>query len=352
MRLLFVGSTGNQAGQTIFAWAIARRLKEKGLNVGFFKPFGTYSTQKDGIWTDHDAILFKEALGLSESLGQICPYLLSEGGSNKWVAHEITEEINLSLQVLSKGKDIVIVMGSKDIYFDDISRPVPDSSLISKLNADCLLIHRFQDSSTAIYSILSVFSLLRDRLKGIVLNRVPAERIIPLKKDLVPFFIQKGISHIAVLQDDPFLSSRRLEDIVRILNGEIIFGEEGLSNPVGGMTVGNTDLIGDLVLLRRVYNKIVLIEPAKKSPDPNLPRKVAGIILTGGKRPAHPVLDAVKKEGIPLVLVRHESISAIDRIERTSLQLSPRDEDKVKRFMELLDEDNTLEEMLKSLGLS
>jgi len=41
MSFLFIGSTGDRAGHTLIAWAIARRLAEKGMSVGFIKPFGT-----------------------------------------------------------------------------------------------------------------------------------------------------------------------------------------------------------------------------------------------------------------------------------------------------------------------
>jgi BioD-like phosphotransacetylase family protein len=324
----------------------------KGLKIGFFKPFGKYSLQVDGIWTDNDAILFKEALGLSESVGQICPYLISDSKFEKMIDEDIGEEIEESVRALSKGKDVVLIMGSKEIYFDDISRPLPDSALIAKLNADCILIHRYQETSTTIYSILSIFSLLREKLRCIILNQAPPEVISGLKKSLIPFLIQKGIPQVTVLQDDPLLRSRSLGDIIQTLEGELICGEEGIRNPVSGMTVGNTDLMGDLILLKRVYNKIVLLGPEPRSSDPNLPRNISGIILTGGKRPAHPVIEVLKKARIPLILVKMETFSALERMESSPSQLSARDDVKVCRFIELMDEEMAFDQLFKSLGLS
>jgi BioD-like phosphotransacetylase family protein len=64
MPFLFIGSTGDRAGHSLVAWAIGRRLLEKGMSVGFIKPFGTDPVHIHGQWTDQDAFLFKEALNL------------------------------------------------------------------------------------------------------------------------------------------------------------------------------------------------------------------------------------------------------------------------------------------------
>ena len=78
MSFLFTGTTGDHAGHSLITWAIARRLVEKGLSVGFMKPFGTHPVNMEGLWTDRDVFLFKEVLNLQEPFNRICPYLLSE----------------------------------------------------------------------------------------------------------------------------------------------------------------------------------------------------------------------------------------------------------------------------------
>jgi len=77
MSFLFIGSTGNHAGMSLLTWAIARRLVERGLNVGFMKPFGTQPVRIDGVWTDHDAFLLKEALNIPDDVRFIAATPLS-----------------------------------------------------------------------------------------------------------------------------------------------------------------------------------------------------------------------------------------------------------------------------------
>ncbi len=354
MAFLFIGATGDHAGHSIVIWAIARRLLETGLNVGFLKPFGTYPIRKEGVWTDRDALLLKEALNLQESFDRICPYPLSEGAWREQGTHEIIEGIKSVARELSTGKDIVIVMGSRHIFFDDASSGVSDIFLNTELKADFLLVDRYRKTSKSIYSILSVGSLLKGRIKGVIINRVPPEKLDEVKYQMIPSLIQKGIPITTALPEDPVLSLRSLREIREVLNGEILLGEEYLDQPVGGITVGSSDLKEELLLFKKVYNKLILLKPFSldaESKESASPRSIAGIILTGGRNPAPQVLQAAKNAMIPIILVKDDTFAAMERLEKSTPALSPRDEAKVRRFTEMMDRDDALDRLLQSIGL-
>ena len=119
MPFLFIGSTGDHAGQCLVAWAIARRLREKGVRMGFFKPFGTRPACINDLWVDPDAYLFKETFNLEEPLDLICPYILPEKNGNPDLPENILDEIRSLAMKLSAGKDLLIIIGSRHIFFDD-----------------------------------------------------------------------------------------------------------------------------------------------------------------------------------------------------------------------------------------
>jgi BioD-like phosphotransacetylase family protein len=62
MAFLFIGSTGNRAGQSLIARSIAMSLKERGVLVGFMKPVGTDPINLNGVWSDHDALRYQPIL--------------------------------------------------------------------------------------------------------------------------------------------------------------------------------------------------------------------------------------------------------------------------------------------------
>lgn len=345
MSYVFICSTGDHAGQSLIASALSLRLLEKGIRPGFFKPFGTGLVRINDLWTDPDAHLFKEILNIQEPLEMICPYLISDKTETRHGPIEILEKIKSLTQELSKGKDTVLIAGSKRIFFDDAPYSVPDISIISELNADLVLAHRYRQISTMLYSILSIHSLLKDRVKGVIINRVPADQINDIKGQVMPVLNQKGIFNISVLPEDPFLSLKSIEEIREMLGGKIICGDEYLGRPVGGMTVGTEGLNMELMLFKRVYNKIILLEPSTTS------RKIAGILLTGNREPPHQVLEAARRSKIPLMLVKEDSFVTQERLEGNVAAISPGDRKKILHFMNMMDGDDSLNRMIQSMGI-
>jgi BioD-like phosphotransacetylase family protein len=354
MPYLFVSSTGDHAGHSLVTWAIARRLQERGLSVGFLKPFGTYPVLVDEIWSDQDALLFKEVLHLQEPLERICPYLISEDTWGQVSTEKILRELKSLAKELSTTRDILLIMGSKHIFFDDTPWPIPDISLISELDAYSLIINRFRKTSRSTYSILSIRSLLKDRVRAIILNRVHPDSLQQIEDEMISPLSKKGVPITIAIPEDPFLSFRSLREIKEILDGELLWGEEKLDQPVGQLSVGSTALKGKLLIFKRVYNKIVLLQPL--SLDPAMEHvvahgSVAGILLTGGRSPAPQVIQAAKETDIPLMLVNEDTFGALGRLERITPQLSSQDEAKVRRFTELLESGGAFDRLLHSFGL-
>jgi BioD-like phosphotransacetylase family protein len=291
------------------------------------------------------------ALNLQDPLERICPYIISGDDWGKKDKEEIVEELKVLAQELSRKKDVLLIMGSQHIFFDEALCPVPDTSLINALQPDTILVNRYQQSSTSLYSILSVFSLLKERVKGVVLNRVPPDMFEDVTNQIIPSLSRNGIPIMTAIPEDPILSFRTLGDIKEALDGEVLCEEESLGKPIGGMTVSSADLEGELLIFRRVYNKIVLLEPSSLDTETETaPRAITGILLTGGRMPPPQVVKAGEKAHVTLILVEEDTFSAIERLEKHPPRLSPRDEIKIRYFTEFLDRDGALNALLQSLA--
>jgi BioD-like phosphotransacetylase family protein len=290
-------------------------------------------------------------LNLEEPLGRLCPYPFPEASWAQGRPEAVIGELKGVVQALSMGKDVLLIMGSEAVFFDG-AYGVPETSLVQALDADLILLNRYGEHASSLYSILSVCSLLRGRVKGIILNRVPPGRFESITGQLIPLLAEKGLPMIAVVPEDPMLLCWSLREVLEILGGEVLSGEESLENPVGGMTVGSVYLEGDLLLFKRVYNKIVLLEPSTPTEEPPTRLRVAGIILTGGRRPPVELLEAVKRAGVPLIVVRSDTFETRESLERNPPSTTQRDAAKVRRFTELMDRGGAFDKLLHSLGLS
>lgn len=342
MSIVYISSTGDHAGQSIVTWTIARRLQEKRFKPGFLKPFGTDQIKIDESWTDPDAYLFKKVLKIDEPLEMICPYAETEYAEKQENPKEILAKIKKSIELLRAEKDILLTLGSRHIFFDETLNTLPDISIMSEIDANLILVHRYQKLSTTLYSILSVHSLLREKIKWIIINRVPPDKIEEVKRQIIPSLKEKGVSNISFIPEDPVLTYRRVGEIISALSGKIIYGEAGLGNPVERMSVGAANLRGDLLIFKRAYNKIVLLGPSNEY-------GVAGLVITGNRDPGEQLLEAAKKANVPLIAIKDDSLDALERLEGSMPSLSPEDENKAVHFTGMMDQDGSLDRLVDSL---
>ena len=349
MPFLFVGSTGDNAGQSLFTWAISKKFKQKGLSLGFLKPFGSDPVKINGNWVDGDALLFKDFLNLNNPLNELCPYPFLEDDIKD--PEKILDNIDSVAHNLSINKDLILVMGCGRIFFDKSLHNVTDISIANRLKADFILLNRYHSLANSLYSILSICSML-EKINGILINRVPEQGMNEVKEKMLPLLTGKGLPVTAVISEQASLSLMSLEEIRNRLAGEILFGEELLERPVGGITVGSAELSGDLRIFKRVYNKVILLGPLDQTVSVKrgtVNRPVAGIVITGGIKPPQRIFDLAKEKTIPLILVKNDTFSALDLIEKSSSSLSAKDESKLNHFTELLDQTGTFERLLESL---
>ena len=352
MVFVYIGSTGDSAGHSIVTWALARRLTALGLRVGFMKSIGTPRAYSGDTWADPDARLFKEVLDLREPLEHLCPFMSSEDAVRLRDREELLEDLMSRARLLARDKDVLLIMGCKDIFLDETAHPVPDITLAGRLDASFLLIHRYRKRSTSVYSTLSVSSLLGDTLKGIVVNRVTADRWEEVHGGFIPDLAARGIPVVAALPEDPVLSFKSVRQIAEALDGRVLCGEGFLDQPVGAMTVGSSDLEKELLIFRRVYNKIVLLSPPSgdegRMPEP-IRRHVAAVVLTGGRHPAPRVLQAAQEARIALVEAPLDTFAALDRVERYSCVLCPSDAVKAGYLEDILSREGALDRLLHTL---
>jgi BioD-like phosphotransacetylase family protein len=343
MSHIYISSTGNHAGLTLVIWAIARRLMEKKYHPGFFKPFGTGTIKDDDTGIDNDVFLFKEILHLKEPMELINPCPDSEVYKKSYNQSLSLDKIKNTLSTILNERDILLIAGSGGIFSDSKSNVISDISLIEELETDLVLVNRFQKVSTSIYSILSVHSLLKDRLKGVVINRIPAVQLEEIREKIIPVLKQKEISNIALLAEDPYISMRSIKEIAEILGGTIICGNENLDRPVNTLTVGSSCLPGGLKVFKRVYNKIILLGPSDEHPE------IAGMLLTANRDIPESVIEIAREFNIPLILVEKDLFFNWELLQNYMSRFSTRDENKVTHFMEMMDHDGFLDRLIESI---
>ncbi len=340
MRSIFVGSTGGAAGQTLAVWALAVSLMERGLHVGFFKPYGLLpdlGPSPEAGLCDPDVFLLKDALHLTEPDEYLCPVMLTENlvpeisGAPQ---EEMIARIRAGFEKVSAGKDVVIIMGAKEIFFDGGMSGIADSFLVKLFDSSVLLVDRYQRDNMTFYSLLSLNSFLDGRVKSAIVNHVPADKWEHVRGKVVPFLKEKGLKSVVPVPQNSTLGAFQVSTIAEFIDGQVLCCPEKTENLIESFTIGAKSLEGALALFKQVYNKIVLVglAPSEKS------AAVGGMILTGGKAPSELVLRVARENSIPLILTRRDTFQTMERLEQARPLLSRKDEFKVRKFLELVAE--------------
>ena len=352
MRSIFIGSTGGEPGQTLATWALAIKLKAKGARVGFFKPYGLLpdvGTSADGVFCDSDVTLLKGILGLAETAEILCPVVLSENLiAEVSASHEerLIAKIEQAFGEISRGKDIVLVMGAKEIFLGGGLSKLSDSLLVKLFDASVLLVDRYQRDNLTLYSLLSLNSFLDGRVKTAILNHVSPEKMDHLQTKVIPFLQTKGLKSVVAVPESPILAALTVFAITDLIEGQILCCSELGGNLIKTFTIGSKYLEGPLAIFKQVYNKVILTGLSQMGEEE---RAVGGIILTGGKTPGELVLRVAKERSIPIILTRADTFQTMERLEKAKPSLSMQDEFKVRRFLTLMEQAAGKDEWVEAL---
>lgn len=350
MTPIFLGRTGADSGHTLLAWVLGQALRERGVKLGIFQPYGILKSQGSGELRDRDLLLLSEQLQLEDTLDRICPIVFPAGSPPLFSRRDsqlFEKKVLRSFDLLSKNKDVVLILGSQGIFFDSSLPGFPDSKFIKLFRSKILLIDSYREDHTSTYSILSVSSLLPDFLEAVIINRIPPGRISQVRGKLVPFLKAKGAHVSAAVPEDPVLASFTVERIARHLNAGILCGEESLMNLVERGSLDSSYLDESLGLLRKMRTKILLL--GRKAAEAQLqenPLQVAGIVITSGRVPGDAVTGALQKRKIPLLQVKEDTFTVLEKIESAPRHLSPQEAFKVERFRSHLEREEGMGALL------
>ncbi|MBP1714684.1 MAG: hypothetical protein H6Q42_2887, partial [Deltaproteobacteria bacterium] len=277
------------------------------------------------------------------------PVMVTEnalGETSGNTGEDLLKRIDAAFQEVSRGKDVVLILGAKEIFFGGELSPLADSVLVKRLDATVLLADRYQRDNLTFYSILSLNSFLEGRVKAAILNHVPPEKMDHVKSRVIPFLREKGLKFAGAVPEDPLLSAFTVADLTEWVGGEILCGAEGANQLIVSFTIGSKILEGPLSLFKQVYNKIVLVRLGGEDAEKN---SVGGILLTGGKAPSEIILRKASEQSIPLILVPTDTFQTMERLEKARPALGVRDDYKVRRLLSLIDQDPDAGNWVESL---
>lgn len=355
MKSLFIGSVSAYAGKNLTCIGIAKKYQKQGKKVGYIKPIGIYPAMAEGVLTDEDAIFYKKILSLSEPLYLLSPVVLTseiidrafEGKRNK-----LEQKITDSFNKIAKNKDLVLINGMGNLYSGSFIG-VPELKIIQKLKTKVLLVDSLSlDEHESCDAFLNARSLLRDKLIGVILNRVPAARKDYVASKVVPFLRKNKIDTLGIITEDPILKSVTIRELLQALEGKVLCCHDKLDELVEHFMIGAMSVESALRYFRRVPNKAVITGGDRSDIQlAALETSTKCLILTGDLYPNQMIVSKSEELGVPIVLVSTDTLTAVDRFESLMGHMSLRSESKIARAQEVFEKNVNFGLLSKKLGL-
>jgi BioD-like phosphotransacetylase family protein len=353
MRTLFIGSTVGNSGKTMITIGLAPALQESGYKVGFFKPLGKQPTMVGGKVVDADAQFLKETLHLAEPLEQICPVVVTQDLLFRALHGDLSDvrsRIQKAFDAVSAGKD-VLLMGGAGTLADGGFLGVPTLSLIKDYKAPVLLVDPYHNE-VCIDCILMAREMLGDALMGVVLNRVTPQGLPEVEQIVVPYLASKGIEVMGVIPLDRLLDAVTVRQLVEILQGKVVCGEGALDEFVERFSVGAMDTGAALGYFQRLPNKAVITGGNRADIQlAALETSTRCLVLTGDQMPNQIIIARAREAGVPIVVVSHDTLTTVEKLESVLGRIRIREAPKVRRAQEVLRERLNHRRIIQKLDL-
>jgi len=335
---LYVASTSGNSGKTLVSLGLAKIWAGRGVSVGYVKPLGKIPVVDDGTVADEDAAFLAKELGLAGPPEAACPVVITQDllmsayrgdltGLRERVAHAVTD---------AAARCDVLLLGGAANLRDGIFLGLSPLDIVADHDCKVILVDRFR-GEMSMDQVLWAARMLGDRLLGVILNRVDAARETFVRDMVRPFFEARGIRTYGAVPVDPLLDSVSVGALAAALPATVEWGEDRLDTMIERFCVGAMDVESALRVFRRIPRKAVVTGGSRADIQlAALETDTRCLVLTGGISPSDLILHKAEEKGVPVLVCRHETMLAVERLEKLVGRRRIREREKIERGVGLV----------------
>ena len=336
---LYIASTSGYSGKTLLALALSRIWSASGVSVGYVKPLGKIPVMEGKNLVDGDALFLARELGLSGSLEDICPVVITQDllmGAYRRERLRLRERVGRAVANAASAVEILLLGGAANLR-DGFFLGLSPLDMISSLDCRVLLVDRFEGEKS-MDQVLWAAGILGERLLGVVLNRVAPSKETFARDVVRPYFESGKIRVFGVIPVDPLMDSISVAVLAEGLSAVVASGEDRMDTMVERFCVGAMDVEGALRVFRSIPRKAVVTGGMRADiQHAALETDTKCLILTGGVTPGERVRHRARMMGVPVLVVKTDTMATVERFEQLLGRVRIREKVKSERAVDLVD---------------
>lgn len=355
MRSLYITSVERFSGKTATCLALGRHFQSQGKRVGYLKPVSLQPYRIGERVADEDATFVKKVLNLEPEPWELSPVVVTQD----YLRDHLSKQGEINLMDLVKStyrasqtdKDLMLLEGGATLR-EGYSLGLPTPGVAEALNSQVIVISRYYDEVRLLDDILASKTRIGDALLGVLINRASKEGRELIQNSARPYLEKKGVRVFGILPEVSSLSALTVGELVETLHADILTRYRNLSALVESFTIGAMTQEAALARFRKQPHKAVITGGDRSDIQlAALETSTACLILTGNLRPSPLVVRQAEEFGVTMLLVRSNTMETIERIETIYGKSRLGQEEKLKQFEQLMDENFDYQRLEESLGI-
>lgn len=337
---VFIATAEPYSGKSVVALGLVDMLLGKARRVGYFKPIiHTEPAERKDIHIETIVSHFQLPIAYEDTYAytrQEALRLIETGRQG-----EIFDTIISKYKKLEEAYDFTVVEGSDFLGEGTAFEFDANVSIAKNLGAPVIIVVSGEGKTTAqiINSALTInrnFQIRDLQVLTLIANKVKIEQLEDVR-DLLEKQTS-GRSNLVVIPEDPSLKSPTIKEIMEVVDGRLLFGEQHITNQADHFIMGAMQVPN---FLNHIKNKVLVVTPGDRADiimsalqahiSSNYP-SVAGIVLTGGFEPEEPVLRLIKglDTVVPVIAVQSASFLTATKIGAIQSRINPDNEKKIQ----------------------
>ncbi len=358
MKALYVTSIEPFSGKTAVCLALGRRFRREGYKVGYFKPLSTQPWEPaPGRALDEDADFVRRTLELEESTEELTGVLLTPSLAREMrcgcADRDLMAEVKPAYEKARAGKEIMLVEGGSSLR-EGLSLGLDPRSVTEALDLSALAIIRYRNRINQGDDCIAAYQHLYDHLVGTMINAVPRSELKLSLKICTPCLEQQDIRVLGTIPFQEELQAISVGELADVLKAEFLARKDKADVLIERFVVGAMGVDQALPRIRRVPGAKALITGGDRSDMQLVALQTATrcLILTGNLRPMPEVIRRGEEIGVPILLVRQNTLETVEQIEQVFGKTRLGQETKLEAFEALFAEHFDFERLYGLMELS
>jgi BioD-like phosphotransacetylase family protein len=354
MKSLYITSVEKYSGKTALCLALGKLYQERGLNIGYLKPFSLRPWRIGDKIADEDATFVIDILGINAKPWELAPVVVTNEMLRDYLTSKV--EIDFMAQVieaankLEEKKDLLLLEGGGSLREGYVMN-LPTPEVAKRLGSAIIVVVKYCEDACLLDDVLTAKFRLEDSLSGVVINRVPQSAVSFVNNLVVPFLERKGVPVLGVLPEDRSLAALSVGEIIEVLNAEVLTSvcdEEAL---VEALMVGAMTEDSALRRFRKQANKAVITGGDRTDIQlAALETSTTCLILTGNLHPNNLIIKQAEAMCVPVLLVPGNTMETVEALDHIFGKTRLGQKEKLDKFIGYVKDNLDIKRLDKTLG--